>query len=104
MRAGEPPFTNDQMKPSKKTSLINHRWRCRFRQLLYIYRPAKNLLMEEIVAAIASLFQAWKNASEDRIEKLPQSGSDRIYFRIYAGKETYIGTFNINIKENETFF
>src|SRR4051794_1446201 len=60
--------------------------------------------MEEIVAEIGSLFQAWKNASEDRIEKLPQSGSDRIYFRIYAGKETYIGTFNINIKENETFF
>jgi aminoglycoside/choline kinase family phosphotransferase len=60
--------------------------------------------MEEIVAAIGSLFQAWKNASEERIEKLPQSGSDRIYFRIYAGNETYIGTFNINIKENETFF
>src|SRR4051812_43934247 len=60
--------------------------------------------MEEIVAAISSLFEAFKNAKEDRIEKLPQSGSDRVYFRIYAGNETYIATYNINIKENETFF
>src|SRR6476620_7225385 len=60
--------------------------------------------MEEVVASISSLFAAFKNAKEDRIEKLPQSGSDRIYFRIYAGNETYIATYNINIKENETFF
>ncbi|MDQ6814074.1 MAG: phosphotransferase [Bacteroidota bacterium] len=60
--------------------------------------------MEEIVAAISSLFGAFKKAQEDRIEKLPQSGSDRVYFRIYAPEETYIATFNNNIKENETFF
>ena len=60
--------------------------------------------MEEIVAAISSLFETFKKAKEDRIEKLPQSGSDRIYFRIYAGNETYIATYNINIRENETFF
>ena len=60
--------------------------------------------MEEVVAAISSLYEAFKNTKEDRIEKLPQSGSDRIYFRIYAGNETYIATYNINIRENETFF
>lgn len=60
--------------------------------------------MEETVAAISTLFEDFKNAKEDRIEKLPQSGSDRIYFRIYAGNETYIATYNINISENETFF
>ncbi len=60
--------------------------------------------MEEIVEAISVLFQAFKKAKEDRIEKLPQSGSDRVYFRIYAGNETYIATWNNNIKENETFF
>ncbi|HEX8358433.1 MAG TPA: RNase adapter RapZ [Segetibacter sp.] len=59
--------------------------------------------MEEIVAAVARLFSTFANVDEDRIEKLPQSGSDRIYFRIYAGEKTYIATFNINIKENETF-
>jgi aminoglycoside/choline kinase family phosphotransferase len=59
--------------------------------------------MEEIVAAVSELFAAFKQTKEDRIEKLPESGSDRIYFRIYAGSETYIATFNLNIKENETF-
>lgn len=66
--------------------------------------PQNFLLMEAIVAAISSLFEAFKKAKEERIEKLPQSGSDRIYFRIYAGNETYIATYNINIRENETFF
>jgi len=59
--------------------------------------------MEEIVAAISELFVAFKQTKEDRIEKLPQSGSDRIYFRIYAEKHTYIATFNLNVKENRTF-
>jgi aminoglycoside/choline kinase family phosphotransferase len=60
--------------------------------------------MQEVVAEITSLFEAFKTVKEDRIEKLPQSGSDRIYFRIYAGDETFIATYNINIRENETFF
>ncbi len=59
--------------------------------------------MEEIVAEVRHLFFAFKQTKEDRIEKLPQSGSDRVYFRIYAGDQTYIATFNLNIKENETF-
>lgn len=59
--------------------------------------------MEEIVAAVSRLFETFRHSKEDRIEKLPQSGSDRIYFRMYAGTETYIATFNLNIKENETF-
>ncbi|HEX8461750.1 MAG TPA: hypothetical protein VF623_09980, partial [Segetibacter sp.] len=59
--------------------------------------------MEEIVAAVSELFVTFNHTKEDRIEKLPQSGSDRIYFRIYASGKTYIATFNLNIKENETF-
>jgi aminoglycoside/choline kinase family phosphotransferase len=73
------------------------------RDLLYIYRPPKMKIMEEIVAAVSRLFEAFNGVKEDRIEKLPQSGSDRIYFRIYAGDKTYIATHNLNIKENETF-
>ncbi|HAI83588.1 MAG TPA: hypothetical protein DCL43_07965 [Chitinophagaceae bacterium] len=39
-----------------------------------------------------------------RIEKLPQSGSDRIYYRIFCEDEsTFIATYNTNIKENKTF-
>lgn len=59
--------------------------------------------MEEIVAAINRLFQTCRKVAAERIEVLPQSGSDRIYFRIYAAGQTYIATFNLNIKENNTF-
>jgi len=76
----------------------------RFTQLLYFYRPANFFInMEEIVSAVSGLFVSFKGAEADRIEKLPQSGSDRIYFRLYSGSETFIATFNINIKENRTF-
>jgi len=38
------------------------------------------------------------------IEKLEQSGSNRQYFRIFADKETIIGVFNKDVKENNAFF
>ena len=59
--------------------------------------------MEEIVAAVSRLFRAFSGVAEERIEKLPQSGSDRIYFRIYTSTKSFIATHNLNIKENETF-
>jgi aminoglycoside/choline kinase family phosphotransferase len=59
--------------------------------------------MERIVAAITDLFSNCMSITVDRVEKLPQSGSDRIYFRIYVSNDTYIGTYNLNVKENKTF-
>jgi len=59
--------------------------------------------MEVVLEGIESLFQQWKGDASDRIEKLPQSGSDRIYFRIYSGNETFIATYNNNLQENRTF-
>lgn len=59
--------------------------------------------MEQIVAAISRLFATYKKVDADRIEMLPQSGSDRVYFRIYAAHETYIATYNLNVRENNTF-
>ena len=59
--------------------------------------------MEEIIKNIHALFFSFKNITAERIEKLPQSGSDRIYFRIYTQQETFIATYNLNIKENKTF-
>jgi len=44
------------------------------------------------------------NPSFCRVEKLPQSGSNRQYFRIFAEKETLIGAFNSDVKENNAFF
>ncbi len=54
--------------------------------------------MENILAAIEQLFEEYKKIAADRIEKLPESGSDRIYFRIYAAGKTYIATYNLNKK------
>jgi aminoglycoside/choline kinase family phosphotransferase len=59
--------------------------------------------MEEVIEAISKLFVSIGNPAPDRIGKLPQSGSDRIYFRIYAGDETFIATYNLNKKETQTF-
>lgn len=59
--------------------------------------------MEAVTAAIADLFQSLGYPYPDRIEKLPRSGSDRIYFRIYTGDHTYIATHNLNRKETRTF-
>jgi len=59
--------------------------------------------MELILKNIHALFLSFKHKSAERIEKLPQSGSDRIYFRVYLHEETFIATYNLNIKENNTF-
>jgi len=37
------------------------------------------------------------------VNALPQSGSDRKYFRIYTGESTMIGAFNPNPEENDAF-
>jgi aminoglycoside/choline kinase family phosphotransferase len=50
------------------------------------------------------LYKSWKNAEPLEIDVLPQSGSDRRYFRIHtAPGATLIATFGNNIKENEAF-
>jgi aminoglycoside/choline kinase family phosphotransferase len=59
--------------------------------------------MEGAIEGVSSLFQTFKGKAADRIEKLPQSGSDRTYFRIYLDDETFIATYNQNIQENRTF-
>ncbi|MBZ4092249.1 hypothetical protein, partial [Escherichia fergusonii] len=52
---------------------------------------------------ISALFQSLFGKSPDRIEKIPQSGSDRIYFRIYSSDSSYIATYNLHQKETQTF-
>ncbi len=41
--------------------------------------------------------------SDFEIVALPQSGSDRKYFRIRSGKKSVIGAYNSNFEENEAF-
>ena len=45
-----------------------------------------------------------KNPNFFHIEKLIQSGSNRQYFRIFTEKETIIGVYNQDVKENNAFF
>lgn len=56
-----------------------------------------------ITDKIRDLFRQYSDSPIERIEKLPQSGSDRIYFRIFTVDGNFIATYNENIKENRTF-
>ncbi len=54
---------------------------------------------------IQDCFLAWQGQKAQNIEPLnAASGSNRQYFQIYHGEQTYIGTFNLDTKENEAFF
>jgi aminoglycoside/choline kinase family phosphotransferase len=59
--------------------------------------------MEAIKEAIKQIFLSYAGKDWEHIEKIPQSGGDRIYFRIKEGADSYIATYNLNLKENETF-
>jgi aminoglycoside/choline kinase family phosphotransferase len=59
--------------------------------------------MEAILESIKNIFSTYAGKDWERIEKIPQSGGDRIYFRIKEGANSYIATYNLNLKENETF-
>lgn len=53
---------------------------------------------------LSLLFEKITNQKPESIEILPQSGSDRIYFRIQKSSISYIGAYNQNVSENEAFF
>ena len=60
--------------------------------------------MQQTTENIKELFKKFNTTAILRIEKIPQSGSDRTYFRIYCeNKKSYIATFSNNIKENNAF-
>ncbi len=60
--------------------------------------------MQELVNAIAELYKTWSGSEPSQVDILPQSGSDRRYFRVHGQDgETFIGTHGLNIPENESF-
>ena len=59
--------------------------------------------MKTVAEDIKKVFLTYKNIPVQSVEKLPQSGGDRIYFRIRTDEQSYIGTYNQNIKESNTF-
>ena len=60
--------------------------------------------MQHLVDSIASLYKKWKDTDALSVDLLPQSGSERRYFRLHGKDGPVIGTYGANIKENETFF
>ncbi len=59
--------------------------------------------MQTVADDIKKVFLSYKNTPVSAIEKLPQSGGDRAYFRITTDEGSFIATFNENVKENKTF-
>jgi len=59
--------------------------------------------MEDILIHINNLYKTINNNDWDEISKIPQSGGDRVYFRITQGQQSWIATYNLNLRENETF-
>ncbi|HEX7848042.1 MAG TPA: RNase adapter RapZ [Chitinophagaceae bacterium] len=68
--------------------------------------------MQTMIETIAALYKQWNGEEAVSIDVLPQSGSERRYFRLHARpngssgpgkKDVVIGTYGANIKENESF-
>jgi len=52
---------------------------------------------------IKELFASFSKDEITGIDKLPQAGSERHYYRIYTATKNFIATYGTNIKENESF-
>ena len=59
--------------------------------------------MELVIKHIKNLYHIIHSADWDDIQKIPQSGGDRVYFRIIQGVHSWIATYSLNIRESETF-
>ena len=59
--------------------------------------------MQSMIDAISELYKDWKGTGHKQLDVLPQSGSERRYFRLHDTDDSVIGTYGANIKENETF-
>ncbi|MBL0357489.1 MAG: phosphotransferase [Chitinophagaceae bacterium] len=59
--------------------------------------------MQAPIEEINKLFATVSKATITAIDKLPQAGSERHYFRLHTGEGNYIATYGANIAENETF-
>jgi aminoglycoside/choline kinase family phosphotransferase len=59
--------------------------------------------MHSITDRIKELFATFSPAVINSIDKLPQAGSERQYFRINSSNKSFIATYGANIKENDSF-
>jgi len=59
--------------------------------------------MQAILDSVKQLYREWKGAEPTSVDVLPQSGSERRYFRLSGPGHSVIGTYGANTQENETF-
>jgi len=60
--------------------------------------------MQEMINAVSQLYKSWTGKEPAQVDVLPQSGSDRRYFRLHNDDgKTFIATHGLNIPENEAF-
>jgi aminoglycoside/choline kinase family phosphotransferase len=59
--------------------------------------------MQELTDIIRALYKGWSGKEALSVDVLPQSGSERRYFRIHEEGSSLIGTYGSNVKENEAF-
>lgn len=59
--------------------------------------------MDQINKDISDLFAVYNKEPVLSVDKIPQSGSIRIYYRIRTARKSFIATYGINIKENQSF-
>jgi len=77
---------------------------CWYSQLLSLHPVNYICYMQHLVESITSLYKQWNGSEPSAMDVLPQSGSERRYFRLKGKNGSVIGTYGANIKENETFF
>jgi aminoglycoside/choline kinase family phosphotransferase len=59
--------------------------------------------MQPVKDQIEQLFHNYSKDVITSIDKLPQAGSERHYFRIHTTNKNFIATYGANLKENESF-
>ncbi len=60
--------------------------------------------MQNVLDTIEKVYESWSGKPSVSIDVLPQSGSERRYFRIHTGKGySLLATYGANIQENESF-
>jgi aminoglycoside/choline kinase family phosphotransferase len=60
--------------------------------------------MTPVVDKVVAFFKTIIPEEIAEIENIPLSGGDRRYFRMHTATTSYIGCYNENVQENETFF
>lgn len=59
--------------------------------------------MQQVLEQVKEFFHQYNSDPVISIEKLPQAGSERHYFRFRTGQRSFIATYGVNTKENEAF-